>query len=125
MGKDKVNLTDKALNSIKDYLSKRFGCYGIRSFDFTCDEPSSSYNYDYAFKQPIKHQCMGIFRHALVSCVFYAKVYTIVKEKNEVGQRWVVNTGLSYFLKGGGNNGCELDFEFYINENGDIIEKYN
>jgi hypothetical protein len=125
MSKDKVELTKEAKTAIENYLQSRLGCYGIKCFQFVVNIPDDGYNYDACFEQAIELRYLGIFRHALKECSLYAKVYTIPKDKNEVGQRWFVSTGLSYKHISGGGNGCELSLEFYVNQRGDIVEKYS
>lgn len=121
--KDTIKLVKKAEDAIIKHFESRLGCYGVRGYKLEIKE-TPRLTYDYSVEQVLEPNALGIFRHALKKCTFSAEVWGIKKEENEVGQRWLVEGGLSYEHTDGCSNGCDLDIKFYINDEGTITEVY-
>lgn len=117
--KTKLTLTDKQIDSIREYVSQRFGIYGIKDYNFEIKEtPCSSYGME--IKQEIPSNGLGIFKHALTKCFFTVRVW----RRNAEEQNNYCDVHLNYEHVSGGSNGCEINCNFLIHEDGKIIEKY-
>lgn len=122
MSQKAIPLTEKAFQAIKKYAESRFAYYGVCAWKLNLIE-TPKFSYDYLIHQEFTPEALGIFRHALAKCEFGLEIWTIVKA-DEFCQRWLVTGHLHYEHIGGGSNGCDLPFKFYVADNGDIAEQY-
>jgi hypothetical protein len=123
MKSEKPKLTEKQTDAIKHYLASRLGSYGIREYQFETKE-TPRLTFDYSIEQVLESNALGIFRHALKKCTFSAEVWGITPEENEVGHRHLVIGTLDYEHIDGGSNGCKLNIQFFVTDDGKIIEDY-
>lgn len=110
---------EKQIDSIREYLAQRFGIYGIKQHKFEVEE-TPRFSYGMRIFQDIKLNGTGIFKHALTKCEFVVEVWRRSKDE---GFNYC-STHLNYEHSSLGSNGCELDCNFLINEDGEITEKY-
>ena len=121
--KEIVKMNDKQIESIKDYLEKRFGTYGVAGDELKIAE-TPRYSYDYLISQELPKNVLGIFQHTLRKCFLNVEVWGSEKKSEEVYRRHYVRCGLSYEQFDGNSNGCNMNIEFWIYENGKIEEIY-
>jgi hypothetical protein len=123
MSKYKTEFNEKQIEAVKDYLEKRFGCYGVAGYKLEMKK-TERLTYQYCFEQELEPRGLGIFRHALEKCWLSVEVWEMDVEENEVGHRHLVCPGLHYQHVGGGTNGCDMNVKFYVSDDGRITEVY-
>jgi hypothetical protein len=111
-------LNKKQQEAVEKYLESRFFQYGIRWFQFKY-ELTPRYTFKAEFTHPLPPEGLGIFRHALNTCNFEARVYDMGKDKNPL-----IEGHLAYEHLGGGTNGCGVNIRLYVNPDGEIFEDY-
>lgn len=116
---EKLLANEKQIESIKDYISKRFGIYGVVGYKLKVEE-TPKLTYGQVISQDIELNSLGIFKHALKSCSLKVQVW----RREEDSSYNHCSMGLSYHHFGGGSNGCDIECSFNVDVDGDIVEKY-
>lgn len=123
MNKERIKLNDKQIDAIKDYLGKRLASYGVAGYKLEIKE-TPTLTYSYLISQELSKEVLGIFQHALLKCEFKARAWGYKKQIDELYHKHLIQCGLSYEHFGGGTNGCDMNIEFYVFEDGKIVEMY-
>lgn len=110
-------LNSKQRTGIEKYLESRFFQYGVKWFQFEYKE-TPEYTFKALFSQKLPLNGLGIFRHALSSCTFEAKVW-ISKDSLPL-----ICCHLSYHHITGGSNGCDVGVNLFVNSEGEVVENY-
>ena len=114
--KTKIKFTDEQKDIVRKYLGQRLGCYGVMGYKLELKE-TPKYTYSYIFIQELDTKNLGLFNHALKKCLFTAEVWC--SEHSHF-----IQCHLNYEHFNGGSNGCDLNIQFMIAQDGQIIEKY-
>ena len=113
---EEIVLNEKQQEAVAKYLGSRFAVYGIKRYELKY-ELTPRFTCKAIFSQEIPKKFLGIFKHALKSCVFEAKVWTL-----SVQGLLLIQCHLAYEHINGGSNGCELDVELTVDKDAEICE---
>ena len=116
---ERLVANEKQIKSIKDYVSKRFGIYGVVSYKLKVEE-TPRLTYGQRISQDIELNSLGIFKHALKNCALKIEVWRRDKDSS-------INScsiGLSYNHFDGGSNGCNIECFLNVDLECRVFEKY-